>query len=152
MALSKKGRANREAESIIRPVFALLQGSRSWQQSRCGAWFRRSTAADLRDQIDLALGLELRQIGVLEDLAVDCHRHALFDLAAEAGEAAVELEVEADTFRRMVLELDRRFPGLGRQIDESMAVAIDGEIFQDAYLAPLKPDSEIYLIPKIGGG
>ena len=48
---------------------------------------------------------------------------------------ATELEVEADTFRRMVLELDRRFPGLGRQIDESMAVAIDGEIFQDAYLA-----------------
>jgi hypothetical protein len=33
-----------------------------------------------------------------------------------------------------------------------MAVAIDGEIFQDAYLAPLNPDSEIYLIPKIGGG
>ena len=63
-----------------------------------------------------------------------------------------ELEVEANNFRRMVLELDRRFPGLGRQIDESMAVAIDGEIFQDAYLAPLKPESEIYLIPKIGGG
>ena len=63
-----------------------------------------------------------------------------------------ELEVEANTFRRMVLELDRRFPGLGRQIDESMAVAIDGEIFQDAYLAQLRPESEIYLIPKIGGG
>ena len=63
-----------------------------------------------------------------------------------------ELEVEANAFRRMVRELDRRFPGLGRQIEESMAVAIDGEIFQDAYLAPLNPDSEIYLIPKIGGG
>ena len=63
-----------------------------------------------------------------------------------------ELEVEANTFRRMVLELDRRFPGLGRQIEESIAVAIDGEIFQDAYLAQLKPESEIYLIPKIGGG
>jgi hypothetical protein len=63
-----------------------------------------------------------------------------------------ELEVEANNFRRMVLELDRRFPGLGRQIDESMAVAIDGEIFQDAYLAPLNPDSEIVLVPKIGGG
>ena len=45
-----------------------------------------------------------------------------------------------------------RHPGLGRQIDESMAVVIVGEIFQDAYLAPLNPDSEIYLIPKIGGG
>ena len=28
-------------------------------------------------------------------------------------------------------------------------MAIDGEIYQDAYLAPLKPESEIYLIPKI---
>jgi hypothetical protein len=34
---------------------------------------------------------------------------------------------------------DRRYPGLGRQIEESMAVAIEGEIFQDAYLVPLNP-------------
>ena len=63
-----------------------------------------------------------------------------------------EFEVEADTFRRLVLELERRYPGLGHQVEEGMAVAIDGEIFQDAYLAPLAPNSEIYLIPKIGGG
>lgn len=63
-----------------------------------------------------------------------------------------EVEVEANTVRRMITELERRFPGLGRQIDESMAVSIDGEIFQDAYLQPLEPDSEIVLIPKIGGG
>jgi molybdopterin synthase sulfur carrier subunit len=62
------------------------------------------------------------------------------------------LKVEANNFRRMVLEFECRYPGLGRQIEESMLVAIDGEIFQDAYFAPLKPDSEIYLIPKIGGG
>ena len=63
-----------------------------------------------------------------------------------------ELEVAATTFRRLVLELDERFPGLGRQVEEGMAVAIDGEIYQDAYAAELKPDSEIVLIPKIGGG
>ena len=63
-----------------------------------------------------------------------------------------ELEVEANNFRRLILELDRRFPGFGHQIDEGMAVAIDGEIYQDAYSVKLKPDSEIYLIPKIGGG
>jgi sulfur-carrier protein len=63
-----------------------------------------------------------------------------------------ELDVEATNFRRLVLELDRRFPGLGRQVEEGMAVSIDGEIYQDAYAAALKPDSEIYLIPKIGGG
>jgi sulfur-carrier protein len=63
-----------------------------------------------------------------------------------------EFFVEADTVRRMIVELDRRYPGLGEQIDEGMAVAIDGEIFQDAYMARLKPDSEVVLIPKIGGG
>jgi sulfur-carrier protein len=63
-----------------------------------------------------------------------------------------EFEVAATTFRRLVLELDQRFPGLGKQVEDSMAVAIDGEIYQDAYSAALKPDSEIVLIPKIGGG
>jgi sulfur-carrier protein len=65
---------------------------------------------------------------------------------------ASEFDVEATNFRRLIIELDRRYPGLGQQVEEGMAVAIDGEIFQDAYLAPLAPDSEIYLIPKIGGG
>jgi molybdopterin converting factor small subunit len=63
-----------------------------------------------------------------------------------------ELDVAADTFRRLIRELNERFPGLGTQVEEGMAIAIDGEIFQDAYSAPLKPDSEIYIIPKIGGG
>ena len=58
----------------------------------------------------------------------------------------------ATNFRRLVLELDERFPGLGKQVEEGMAVAIDGEIFQDAYSAQFGPDSEIVLIPKIGGG
>ena len=63
-----------------------------------------------------------------------------------------EIEVEATNFRRLVVELDKRFPGLGTQIDESMAIAIDGEIYQDSYGVVLRQDSEIVLIPKIGGG
>lgn len=75
------------------------------------------------------------------------------------GEAArrfaggkTEIQVEADTIRRLILELDRRFPGLGKQVEEGMAIAIDGEIYQDAYFIPLRPESEICLIPKIAGG
>ncbi|HEX3860409.1 MAG TPA: MoaD/ThiS family protein [Stellaceae bacterium] len=63
-----------------------------------------------------------------------------------------EFDVEATNVRRLIAELDRRYPGLGNQIDEGMAVAINGEIYQDAYMAPLDADSEIVLIPKIGGG
>jgi molybdopterin converting factor small subunit len=76
--------------------------------------------------------------------------------SGSAGEAltggVTEFDVEATNFRRLVLELDQRFPGLGRQVEECMAVAIDGEIFQDAYAAQFTAASEIVLIPKIGGG
>ncbi len=63
-----------------------------------------------------------------------------------------EFEVQATNFRRLVRELDERFPGLGHQVEEGMAIAIDGTIYQDAYGAEIGPDSEVYLIPKIGGG
>jgi molybdopterin converting factor small subunit len=63
-----------------------------------------------------------------------------------------EVEVAATTFGRLIKELDERFPGLGTQVENGMAVAIDGEIYQDSYAAPLAANSEIVLIPKIGGG
>ena len=63
-----------------------------------------------------------------------------------------EFEVTADTFGRLIRELDTRFPGLGHHVEEFMAVAIDGVIFQDAYAAKLSEGSEIVLIPKIGAG
>jgi sulfur-carrier protein len=65
---------------------------------------------------------------------------------------ALELELEVDTVRALIKELERRFPGLGPQVEESMAVAIDGVIVQDTYLEPIGPDSEVFLIPKIAGG
>jgi sulfur-carrier protein len=63
-----------------------------------------------------------------------------------------ELDVDATSFLRLVAELDKRFPGLGKQVEDGMAISIDGTIYQDAYAAKLTADSEIYLIPKIGGG
>ena len=62
------------------------------------------------------------------------------------------LEVEARTVRELIEALDAQFPGLGAFIDTRMAFAIDGVIHQDAWFAVLEPDSEVVLIPKIGGG
>lgn len=73
-------------------------------------------------------------------------------VAAPYTGGRAEFEVAATTFRRLVMELEGRFPGLGKQVEEGMAIAIDGEIFQDAYSAQFGPDSEVVLIPKIGGG
>ena len=70
---------------------------------------------------------------------------------AYCGDTRV-VEVKAATIGQLIKELDALFPGLGKQIDESMAVAIDGEIFQDSFIDPIGPDSEVHLIPKIAGG
>jgi molybdopterin synthase sulfur carrier subunit len=61
-------------------------------------------------------------------------------------------EVEALTVRGLIRELDERFPGLGEHVEESMAIAIDGEIHQDALGVSLSKTSEVVLIPKISGG
>ena len=79
------------------------------------------------------------------------HVTAPYDCGRFTG-GVVEFEVEADTVRRLIAEMEARFPGFGEHIDQKMAVAIDGEIHQDAWAAPIGPDSEVYLIPKIGGG
>ncbi|HKK29948.1 MAG TPA: MoaD/ThiS family protein [Alphaproteobacteria bacterium] len=63
-----------------------------------------------------------------------------------------EVQVEARNISQMLRELDKKFPGIAKQIDESMAIAIDGVIFQDTVIEPIEPDSEVHLIPKIAGG
>ena len=73
------------------------------------------------------------------------------DLESLTGGRA-EFDVAATTVRGLIDELDARYPGAGDYVARRMAIAIDGEIFQDAYQAQLKPDSEVVLIPKIGGG
>jgi molybdopterin converting factor small subunit len=54
--------------------------------------------------------------------------------------------------RALLAALEARHPGLGEHVRESMAIAIDGEIHQDALGEPLAADAEVVLIPRIGGG
>lgn len=63
-----------------------------------------------------------------------------------------DFDIEAATVRDVIATLDARFPGLGAFVDKRMAFAIDGAIHQDAWFSAVGPDSEVYLIPKIGGG
>ena len=70
--------------------------------------------------------------------------------AMTAGEAEVILD--APDVRRLFVKLGERYPRLRDHLEHELAVAIDGEIFQDAWLAPIRPDSEVVLVPKIAGG
>ena len=61
-------------------------------------------------------------------------------------------EVDAPTVRALLDELERRHPGLGRHVRESMTVAVDGELHHEGWDIALRPDSEVILVPALVGG
>ncbi len=38
------------------------------------------------------------------------------------------------------------------QIDRGVSVAIDGLVYKEAWFAPIRPDSEVVLLPYMQGG
>jgi molybdopterin converting factor small subunit len=62
------------------------------------------------------------------------------------------LRVDAPDVRRLLAELDRRYPGLGEALARNAAVAIDGEILPDPLLEPIGPESEVHFLPRVAGG
>ena len=46
----------------------------------------------------------------------------------------------------------REQAALEPHLAEGVAVAIDGQIYQDALFQPIGPDSEVFLLPQIAGG
>jgi hypothetical protein len=62
-----------------------------------------------------------------------------------------ELELDAANVTQLIAELEARFPGIGPLL-ESSAVAIDGEIVNDAAYEPVPAGAEIYFVVKSAGG
>ena len=63
-----------------------------------------------------------------------------------------ELELAVSNVRQLFQALGERFPDLRQQLETDLAVAIDGEIYQDALLQAIASESEVFLFPKIAGG
>ena len=71
-----------------------------------------------------------------------------FDPYTQGQEA---IEVQATNLFGLVRELDARFPGIGRFIETSASIAVDGEAIH-AWTRALTNESEVVLFPKIAGG
>lgn len=72
-------------------------------------------------------------------------------LKAIAGEGG-PFEIDAHNIRSLLRAVAARFPDLSEAIEGGVAVAVDGQIFQDDWLAELKADSEVQILPPIAGG
>ncbi|MEM7101161.1 MAG: hypothetical protein AAF541_23065 [Pseudomonadota bacterium] len=73
------------------------------------------------------------------------------DNFAVATQGVRELETRAECYRDLVFELKNRWPELAELLEQS-AVAIDGQIYQDALLEPIDVDSEVFFMARIEGG
>jgi len=71
-------------------------------------------------------------------------------LLAQTG-GARELELVVENVRDLLTELEARYPG-SQAVFGRCAVAIDGQIYQDAFLEPLDSDSEVFFMQRIEGG
>ena len=70
--------------------------------------------------------------------------------AATGGEASVE--VEASTVKQMLTALEENYPGLKPALEQGVSVAIDGQIYNDAWFHPIGPENEIFILPRLEGG
>ena len=63
-----------------------------------------------------------------------------------------EFDLPATSVKHLFALLTERHPALGRHLEEGVAVAIDGQIYQDTLHEPINPDSEVFVLPQIAGG
>jgi len=79
-------------------------------------------------------------------------RVVLSSALAPYTDGELELELDVTNVRQLFKALAERYPDLRDHLEAGIAVAIDNEIYQDALLQPIAPDSEVILITKIAGG
>ncbi len=63
-----------------------------------------------------------------------------------------EFDLAATSVKQLYQQLTALHPALGRHLEDGVAVAIDGQIYQDALLEPIGRDSEVFILPQIAGG
>ena len=62
-----------------------------------------------------------------------------------------EVELAVSNYRELTLALCEQWPQMAGLIERS-AVAIDGQIYQDAFAEELASGSEVFFMPRIEGG
>ena len=79
-------------------------------------------------------------------------RVVLIGNLAQLTGGVAEFRLSATSVKQLFQQLAELHPALERHLQDGIAVAIDGQIYQDALLEPIGADSEVFLLPQIAGG
>jgi sulfur-carrier protein len=71
---------------------------------------------------------------------------------AQLTGGVTEFRLSATSVKQLFQQLTELHPTIGPHLEEGVAVAIDGQIYQDALLQEIATDSEVHLLPQIAGG
>jgi molybdopterin synthase sulfur carrier subunit len=79
-------------------------------------------------------------------------RVVLIGNLAQLTGGVAEFQLSATSVKQLFQQLAELHPALGPHLEEGVAVAIDGQIYQDTLFEPIGPDSEVFVLPQIAGG
>jgi hypothetical protein len=63
-----------------------------------------------------------------------------------------EFQLAATSVKQLFQQLAALHPAIAPHLEEGVAVAIDGQIYQDALFQPIGASSEVFVLPQIAGG
>ena len=66
--------------------------------------------------------------------------------------APAEIDMDQKTIRGVFDQLIADHPSLEPDLESAVSVAVDGQIFRDAWFVELAPDAEVFILPKLQGG
>jgi len=69
-----------------------------------------------------------------------------------ALEGAEQIELEASSIREVLDQLCERYPAMNQAIQRGVSVSVDGRMYANSVMIPLRPESEVFVLPKLVGG
>ena len=69
-----------------------------------------------------------------------------------AADGAASVSISAATIRELLRELIEQYPGMQNQLDDGIAVSVNGQIFRDKWSEVIPEGAEVFLLPRIQGG
>lgn len=79
------------------------------------------------------------------------HVHIVGNLKQFVGGQS-QFDLPATSIKHLFQLLGEMYPEAKPHLEEGMAVAIDGQIYQETLFQEIGPHSEVYLMPQIAGG
>ena len=80
------------------------------------------------------------------------HEVELFAGLRDAVDGAKSVQAEGKTVRELLQNIAKKYPLLGKRIEQGIAVAIDGDIYRDDWEQPIPLGAEVVLLTRIAGG